>query len=80
MWSLSLRERGLKCICRRCCNQRLQSLSLRERGLKYLYTLGEFDDDKVALLARAWIEIAACPHAFAYLSVALLARAWIEMR
>ena len=55
--SLSLRERGLKCVNVAHARSWSWSLSLRERGLKYLYSLGEFDDDKVALLARAWIEI-----------------------
>ena len=55
------------------------SLSLRERGLKFLQGLLVFLKSLVALLARAWIEIALIGGFTMTGFVALLARAWIEI-
>ena len=78
--SLSLRERGLKSASCRNIAVACKSLSLRERGLKY-YQFAKFHEHFfVALLARAWIEIAFPFRAYWRVYVALLARAWIEIR
>ena len=55
--SLSLRERGLKSQEAIRNEEKKWSLSLRERGLKLLFKDIPSDICRVALLARAWIEI-----------------------
>ena len=55
--SLSLRERGLKSYDKADVSLTFESLSLRERGLKYNISRYIGGGLKVALLARAWIEI-----------------------
>ena len=56
--SLSLRERGLKLTAEDKISDKNMSLSLRERGLKSPDGRVHKDVFQVALLARAWIEIA----------------------
>ena len=55
--SLSLRERGLKSEEAIWDKEKKWSLSLRERGLKLASRRNIAVACKVALLARAWIEI-----------------------
>ena len=57
----------------------IMSPSLRGRGLKYIDNPEKAQYSKVALFARAWIEIAKFNAKRNVEVVALFARAWIEM-
>ena len=78
--SLSLRERGLKSRFLFALTGAFTSLSLRERGLKSEQPIRDEEKKRVALLARAWIEMCGNNALIRFVWVALLARAWIEIR
>ena len=77
--SPSLRGRGLKFAPIDCMVYLQSSPSLRGRGLKYLLNKQFTLAIKVALFARAWIEITKGVNHNLVIYVALFARAWIEI-
>ena len=57
----------------------IKSPSSRGRGLKYKSWQKFFEQERVALFTRAWIEILPVLRLFLLLFVALFTRAWIEI-
>ena len=77
--SLSLRERGLKCVPGHQAGDYLGVALLARAWIEMARRENNWLLGFVALLARAWIEIATKRIYMVRVYVALLARAWIEM-